>query len=193
MKQAIKIEMRGSYKLGMDEVVGLKEAIIKAFKPVQDALKDKVYWNECVMEDVEYRSRDGFIAYKHNCGGIEIDLVIPFCERYEFDHILEFGECDDCVNDEQCGYKGMECAAENDGLLDARFRIWFKFEGINDQGEMKFYLTAHGGNGDAPYFRPAHLDDVFEASFTTKTVAGVQRAASKHIKALVALIRGGAQ
>ncbi len=189
MKQAkVEIKMGDSYKLGMNEVVGLREAMASVFKPVQTALLEHVYWNGCEMESVEYKSRDGFIANKHNCGGLAIDLIIPSCEQHDF-NLLEFGECDDCGGDGEycCAEKGGECISESEGHLDARLRIWFKFEGINEDGELEFYINASGGNNDAPYFR--NTPDLFEASFTAKSLAGIARAASKHMKQLTKLIQ----
>lgn len=189
----IKIEMGQSYKCGMNEVVGLRAALVETFKPVQALLKDKIYWNDCEFKDAEYLRRDGFIPYSHNCGGLILDVIVPKCEEYSFG-CMEFGECEDCGNaelypegDHQCGYRGQECAYEAEGHLDARLRIWLKFKGINEDGELEFYINASGGNDDAPYFR--NLPDLFEASFTAKSVAGVKRAASKHIKALLEVLK----
>jgi hypothetical protein len=186
----IKVNMENSYKLGMNEVEGLKNAMTKVFKPIEDILKSKMYWNESgLIYDVEYKSRDGFIAHSHNCGGLMIRQVIPKCEEYEFSY-LEFGECDECSGEKQCGYEGMECGSMNDGLLDASLRIWFKFEGYNKEtGELEFYLCAGGGNGDAPYFRTQYEQDLFEASFACKSIEGLKRASSKHIKALANILK----
>jgi hypothetical protein len=188
-KSKIQVDMNGSYKLGMHEVVGLREAMAKAFEPVRALVQERVYWSEVEFKDAEYKSRDGFIPNKDNCGGVMIDLVIPKCEESSFS-FLEFGECDGC--NEDCSVcmatlpdSSGECMSESENHLDARLRIWFKFEGINDDGNLEFYINACGGNGDAPYFRIGNLADVFEAQFTAKSVAGIQRAASKHIKALI--------
>lgn len=178
-----------SYKIGMNEVEGLESAIAEVLKPVQTKLKDLVYWNDLSLDQVEYKSRDGFIAHSHNCGGLELSCVVPKCESYEFE-FLEFGDCDDCgnaeeypENDHMCGYEGRECGAESDGHLDAFLRIRLKFEGITTDGDLGFYLFLEGGNSDAPYFR--NLPTLFEAEFTCKSVKGLKRAASKHIKALL--------
>lgn len=195
MKPKFKIEMNRSYKLGMNEVVGLREAMIKAFKPIVDALQEKTYWHENLKsEDAEYTSRDGFIANSDNRGGLIIDLVLPSCERMSFDHLVEFGECDGCNDDcsactSQPNSSG-ECMAEVENYLDARLRIWFKFEGVTDDGKLQFYINACGGNGDAPYFRIENLTDLFEASFTASSLEGIQRASAKHINKLTKLIRG---
>jgi hypothetical protein len=191
--KSIKFIETGSYKVGINEVEGLKAALESVLKPVQSTLKNKVYWNECEFSSAEYLSRDGFSANKDNCGGIILDLVIPSCEGYEFP-FLEFGECDGCNEDcsacraDDPNGKG-ECCSESDGHLDARLRIWLKFEGIDqDTGKLKFYLNASGGNGDAPYFRPHSQPTLFEAEFECSSVAGVKRAAAKHVAALVKLI-----
>jgi hypothetical protein len=190
-----------SHKVGINEVVGLNKAMRDVMTPIQALIKDKVYWNDCDLDETEYKSRDGFIPYSHNQGGIQLSLVIPSCEKDGFDHLIEFGECDECGNaelypegDHQCGYKGQECGYESEGHLDAHFRVWLKFEGIDqDTQELSFYLYCGGGNGDAPYFRTKYEADVFEASFTCKSVAGLKRSASKHVQALIAKIKGGAQ
>lgn len=189
MKSKLEVKMGNSYKLGMHEVVGLREVLTEVFQPIVDSVKARAYWNECEVEDAEYKSRDGFIANSDNRGGLILDLVIPKCEGYEFD-FLEFGECDGCNHDcSACTAddpaSGGECMSEVDGHLDARLRIWLKFEGINDAGEMEFYLNACGGNGDAPYFRINNLPDLFEASFTATTLKGVKRAAAKHVRKLL--------
>lgn len=178
----IKIEMGDSYKLGMNEVVGLKAALTEVFEPVRDVLRNKAYWeDELQPNDLEYKSRDGFIAHSHNCGGLELSLHVPECESSNWS-CLEFGEHDEnCCSDSGCN---------NDGELDAYLRIILKFEGINADGEMEFYINASGGNNDAPYFRVSELPDLFEASFTAKSVAGIKRAASKHIKALIKEVQG---
>lgn len=73
--------MNESYKLGMNEVVGLRKAMIKAFKPVVGALQEKTYWHENLKpEDAEYISRYGFIANSDNRGGLIIDLKKDIAE-----------------------------------------------------------------------------------------------------------------
>lgn len=179
--------MGNSYKLGMQEIIGLEFAMREVFKPVQELIAESAYWtdSDSLVDTVEYKSRDGFIANKHNCGGLQIRIVVPKCEEYDWS-FLNFGECDDCKpgDNGQCGYNGQECLSESEGHLDAALRIWFKFEGIEGD-ELKFMLYVGGGNGDAPYFRSHAETDIFEAEFTCKSVAGLKRAASKHIKALL--------
>lgn len=196
MKKAIKVEMGQSYKLGMDEVVGLEMYMRAVFAPISEHITNLAYWTteDKLVDTVEYKSRDGFFANKDNCGGLEIRIVVPKCEEYDFD-FLKFGECDECGKSEytegdgQCGYEGVECASQNEGHLDAALRIWFKFEGLED-GTLKFYLYAGGGNGDAPYFRTKAEADLFEASFEAKSLAGIKRAAAPHIKALLKVLGG---
>lgn len=177
MKQAIQIKHDPkSHKVGANEVIGLKDAMAAAFTPVRDLLRSKAYWDqELEFQDAEYKSRDGFIPHSHNCGGLQLDLHVPECESYEWD-FLEFGELTEEYTRDVEPY-------ENEGELDAFIRIWFKFEGVSDSGELEFYLVMSGGNDDAPYFRS--IPTLFEASFTCKSVAGVRRAAAKHVKALL--------
>jgi hypothetical protein len=176
-----------SYEIGVDEIVGLKKAMAEVMLPVIQTIKDKAYWNDDVLSWAEYKRRDGFIPHPHNLGGLEIRLVVPDCEQYEFS-FLEFGEWDgehvsDCTDHETC-----ECMYANDGEYDASLRVWLKLESIDD-GTLKFWLYMGGGNGDAPYFRSKYETDIFEASFECKSVAGLKRAANKHVKALLEVIK----
>lgn len=171
-------------KTGIKEIQGLEAVMRKVMTPVLTEIKDRIYWNDdLALEDTEYKSRDGFIPYSHNCGGIEISLIIPKCESYEFD-FLEYGECDECNGETQCGYNGQECAAESEGHLDAKLRVWFKFEGL-ENGEMSFYLYLGGGNGDAPYFRTKHEATIFETQFTAKTLKQVETKGTAAVKKLL--------
>lgn len=177
-------------KVGVNEIQGLKNEMMKLMKPIQKQLKESIYWSGVDLEESEYKSRDGFIPHSGNCGGIEISEIIPECEKYDFG-FLEFGEWDgthwDCKDRDAC-----DCSYLNDGELDAKLRIWFKFEGYDSEtGELKFWLYMGGGNGDAPYFRTKYENDIFEASFSCKSVKGLNRAASKHIKKLVKMIKDG--
>lgn len=176
---------QGVYKVGINEVEGLKEAMTAAMRPAQEFLKELIYWNDCKIEETEYLSRDGFLAYAENCGGVQIMVVIPKCEEYEFD-FLEFGECDDS----ECDHE-VECMTEAEGHLNAKLRIWLKFEGIKDD-EMHFYLYAGGGNGDAPYFRVKYEATVFESEFTAKSIAEFRLAAKREIVNLLKKIGGAA-
>jgi hypothetical protein len=190
MKHQLTKSAHLSYKIGVDEIVGLKAAMIDVLKPIQKIIKNKVYWNDCELEAVEYKRRDGFIPHSHNCGGVEFSLVIPKCEEYEFGFI-EFGECDGCADDGKTCLgddtlypeNGGECGYISEGHLDALLRVRLKFEGIQDDGSLQFYLFLEGGNNDAPYFR--NVPTVFEAEFSCKTVSGLKRAAAKHVKALI--------
>jgi hypothetical protein len=196
MKPSIKLtkDAKHSYKIGLDEVVGLESVLRKILEPVRAHLNDLDNWsgdNWFQFETVEYKSRDGFIAHSHNCGGIEIRAIVPKCGEYNFD-FLEFGEYEEQEkgqSDED--YDRQRDIEEYEGHLDAQLRVWLKFEGIED-GTLKFYLYAGGGNGDAPYFRTKYETDLFEASFEVKSLAGIQRAASKHVKALIKAFGGKA-
>jgi hypothetical protein len=181
------------WKTGVDEIAGLAEALEDVLRPVQEALAEKAYWDNCTMEETEYKSRDGFIPYKHNCGGREITLVVPSCEQYAFG-FLSFGECDECGKESdaagnplQCGFGGQECGYEAEGHLDAKLRVWLKFEGL-ENGVMQFWLYMGGGNGDAPYFRTGHEATVFEQAFTAKSLAGVRRQGAAAVRKLLKVV-----
>lgn len=179
-------------KIGVDEIAGLKDAMTQVVKPLVAALREHVYWDSSLdFESSEYKSRDGFIPHSHNCGGLELNLVIPQCEQSSFDY-LEFGEhdesCDYNKPDAQGHYDGNCSAGCEDGYLDAKLRIWLKFEGI-ENGVMSFYLVMSGGNNDAPYFREQYQPTLFEASFEAKTLAGLKRTAKKHINKLLKTIK----
>lgn len=179
----IKINQGSSYKVGVNEVVGLLDAMKEAMSPVQAWLKDLTYWTDCELTESEYKSRDGFHAYSHNCGGIELSEIIPECESYQFD-FLDFGECSECKVDSQCGHNGMECASAGEGHLDAKIRVWLKFEGIKDDS-MTFYLYLGGGNGDAPYFRTKYEATVFETTFTARSIAEFKMRAKHAIREML--------
>lgn len=185
MKLQLTQDAHRSYKIGVDEIVGLKTAMEAAMLPVRDLLREKAYWDrQLSFEALEYKSRDGFIPHSHNYGGVALCLHVPECEQREFS-FLEFGE----LTEE---YLRDEDPWENEGELDAYLRIILKFEGVDDEGNLEFYINVCGGNNDAPYLRIANMPDLFEAEFTCKTVAGLKRAASKHVKAVLSLLRGEA-
>lgn len=171
--------------VGIDEVVGLKDEMRSVFKKITNELNGRIYWGTLVHES-EYKRRDGFIPHSHNNGGLEISEVIPKCEEHEFD-FLEFGDYDckgnSCPKD--------ECNCNNDGELDSHLRIWFKFEGIDQETQaLKFYLYMGGGNNDAPYYRSKYEPTIFEAEFEAKSVKGLSRAASSHVKSLIKVLSG---
>lgn len=176
-------------KVGVDEIEGLKQAMQEVVAPIASTLRDKMYWNsELEFTPSEYKSRDGFIPHSHNHGGLEIREVIPDCERWEFD-FLEFGEWD---GEHYCGddkSETCECSIAQDGEYDASLRIWLKFEGINDAGELEFYLVMSGSNNDSPYFREKHQPVLFERSFKCKSLSGIKRAAAKSVKELIKVIK----
>lgn len=185
MKHSIRLtpEAGRSYKIGVDEVLGLNAAMQAVMLPVRDALREKAYWDESLeFRSLEYKSRDGFIPYSSNCGGVELSLHVPELEQDEWS-FLEFGELtEEYLRDEE--------PWENEGELDAYLRIILKFEGIAKDGSMQFYMNVCGGNNDAPYFRVQNLPDLFEAEFTCKSVAGLKRAAAKHVRSVLKLIGG---
>lgn len=173
-------------KIGVNEIEGLNAILRDALQPIADHIKEGIYWTDKVeITDTEYRSRDGFIPYSHNCGGVEICEIIPECEQYAFSY-LEFGEwdgahyCDDDANKDEC-----DCPYDYDGHYDAKLRIWLKFEGIDANGVMSFYLVMSGGNGDAPYFREKYSSTYFEKSFEAKTLTEVKARASSAVNQLL--------
>jgi hypothetical protein len=180
MKQSIQLteSAHRSYKIGIDEIVGLKSAMTDVMKPIQALIKSKIYWSEVELEEAEYKSRSGFIPHSHNHGGIQITEIIPKCEEYEFG-FLEFAST--------CGPDGSGCECDDEGHLSAKLAVWLKFEGIDGDGNLSFYLILHGGNNDAPYFRDSN--DIFEAEFTCKSVSGLKRASAKHVRKLLEVMR----
>lgn len=197
MKVQLNADAERSYKVGIDEIQGLKAVCIDVMKPIQDVLNEQERWSGdgwFELSEAEYKSRDGFMAYSHNCGGITVSGIVPKCGESDFP-FLEFGEYSErepgMTDDE---YDSARDSEESEGHLDAYLRIWLKFEGYDrETGELSFYLVMDGGNNDAPYFRTKHLPTLFEASFTCKSVGGIKRAASKHVKALLAIVQGGAR
>lgn len=178
-----------SYKIGMEEIEGLERAMRSAFQPIVDSIADRVYWydKDSLVSRAEYKSRDGFIPYADNHGGLELNAVIPKCEEYDFS-FLEFGECDD--KECKCHKEGSNgsCSYEDEGHFDSKLRIFFKFEGIEDD-KLKFYLVMSGGNNDAPYYREKYMPTLLEASFESSSLFGIKRAADKHVNKLLKIIK----
>lgn len=174
-----------TYKIGMNEVERLEASIRTCLEPLKLVLEDKVYWDHIVFQKAEYLSRDGFIPHSHNCGGLQFNVTIPKCEQYNFGKI-EFGEItDDDLKDYQSDEERqkLEQSYEDEGHLDAHLSIWFKFEGFNNNGEMKFYLVASAGNNDAPYFRT--IPTIFESEFTVKTLKQLEFRGLQAVKKLI--------
>jgi hypothetical protein len=172
-----------AYKIGVNEIAGLKDFMVHAMKPLQDYLKESSYWSDTIeLHEAEYTSRDGFIPYSHNCGGMVLTEHLPKCERYNFDFV-DFGECyipEDCKDEEH------EC----DEHCDAYLKIWLKFEGLDENGVMQFYLVMSGGNEDAPYFRDKYLPTLFEDSFNAKSLPEFKRNAKVSVSKLLKLMKG---
>lgn len=182
---------RSGYKVGLNEIDGLEAILRKSVEPIIEFVADKAYWTKPEFDTSEYKSRDGFIPYSHNCGGLELTIIVPSFESYSWG-FLGFGECDECDGESQCGYHGQECASESGGHLDAKFRVWLKFEGLDDDGTLRFYLYCGGGNGDAPYFRTKAERTLFETEFSSKTLAGAERNAKRAVKSLLSLLKRSA-
>lgn len=181
MKHQLTSTAKYSYKIGVDEIVGLKQAMQQVMQPVLTLIREKAYWNDNLQFDaIEYKSRDGFIANSHNFGGVSIGVCVPQCEEQDW-QFLEFGELTEEYTREEDFYS-------NEGELDAYIHIILKFEGIDENGTLKFYINVSGGNNDAPYFRFSQLPDLYEGEFTCKTVTGMKRAAAKHVKAVLKLV-----
>lgn len=176
------IENHNSYKVGMDEIEGLREAMTNIMAPIQEALKKNIYWSHVTLDDAEYKSRDGFIANSHNCGGLTITEVIPKCEEYSF-NFLSFGECES-----EEGECEEYCVCQDEGHLDASLRIWFKYEGQDSDGEHQFCFLVFGGNGDAPYFRTKYSEDYYEGEFTCNSLDDLRRKSQKHVEAIIRLL-----
>lgn len=182
-----------SYKIGLNEVVGLEEAMELALKPILDHLNEiSRTWSGdgwFKFDTAEYKSRDGFIAHSHNLGGVMIESIIPKCGEYDFG-FLEFGEyetdgLEDLTESEIDSRRESE---ESEGYLDAKLRIWLKLESLDDES-LNFYLVMSGGNGDAPYFREKHQPTLFEASFACSSVFDLAITARPHVEALMAVIK----
>ena len=175
-------------KTGVNEVDGLKDAMHQAMTPILDLIKSKVYWNDSLeLNDSEYKSRDGFIPHRHNCGGVELTLIIPKCEEYEFG-FLEFGQCDPEYCTCHTGENDQGCELDIDGNNDAKLRVWLKFECI-ENGVMSFYLVLSGGNGDAPYFRETYSSTYFETEFNCKSLKSFETKAKTAISKLLKVMK----
>jgi hypothetical protein len=191
MRIQITKDAKDSYQIGINEIVGLKDAMLKIMTPVQVAIKENVYWADVDLKESEYKPRAGFIPYSSNCGGIELIEIIPQSESDSFSY-LKFGEWDGTHYCDEKDTDNCECPYDTEGEYDAKLRVWLKFEGIDqDSKRLKFYLYMGGGNSDAPYFRTNAEATIFEREFECASVAGFIRAAHPHVKALIKIIKKG--
>ena len=168
MHSSIKINQGNSYKIGLHEVIGLKNAMTEVMQPLAEALNDAESWSGdgwFHLSEAEYKSRDGFIAHSHNCGGIMIEAIIPKCGEMDFSKLEfpEYSEREIGMTDDE--YDRMRDSEDGEGYNDIHLRIWLKFEGFTRQGAMQFYLVADNDCNDAPYFRHRNSTTVFETSF----------------------------
>jgi hypothetical protein len=190
----VKINQGDSYKVGVDEVVGLERVMRHVLKPLLGALNDANSWSGdgwVKFDKAEYKSRDGFIPYAENCGGVLIDGVIPSCGISDFPGIEgnEFEPSSPTLTDDE--YQAELESAEGEGHLDSHLRVFFKFEGFDDKGHMKFYLNAAYSN-EAPYFRHhKHSVDLFEVEFTASTLVELNAKAPKHVARCIKSILKG--
>lgn len=179
------------YKVGVDEVVGLKTAMQKVMQPVADALGEIQSWGDrdwFKLEELEYKSRDGFSAHSHNHGGIEISSVIPECGQMDFPMLAwpEYTPSDKGMSEDAQDEERETEAVE--GYLDSHLRIILKFEGIDETtGHLTFYINACTCD-EAPYFRLKYSSDLFESEFTCASVKGLERASARHIKAMMRVL-----
>lgn len=178
----IKVNMNGSYKLGLDEVEGLNDALSEALNPLTEALNKLCYWTTIEPEKTEYKRRDGFIPHAHNCGGLLLFVIVPKCEEYDFS-FLDFNEYESICEDGRCG----ECDCCNPEHLALAFRVWLKFEGLDD-GTMSFYLYA-SQNDEAPYFRNNYETDLFEKEFESQSLEETKLKASHAVRELMKTLK----
>lgn len=175
-----KPEDKYCYKYGIDDMQPLKSAMLHALVPIQLHLQKNIYWSNVCIDYTEYKSRDGFIPHSSNCGGVEICEIIPRYELYDFTFI-PVTECWEPNEKYEGDLENHEC----DEHCNHKLRVWFKFEGLDDKGNGMFWLYCGGGNGDAPYFRVEHEQDIFEHSFKAKNVADFKIKAKKAVSKLL--------
>ena len=53
--KALKINQGNSYKIGLDEIEGLKDAMTEVMKPVLDHLKNRVYYSHYERRPIQRR------------------------------------------------------------------------------------------------------------------------------------------
>ena len=181
------INQGNSYKIGLHEVVGLKAAMTRVMQPLLVALNDAESWcgdGWFKLSEAEYKSRDGFIPHTHNCGGLMIESVLPECGQSDFPSLNwpEYTPSEDGMTDDQQDEERQSYA--DNGYLDCHLRIWLKFEGFDNRGNMQFYLVASSCD-EAPYFRHRNAVNHFEASFTAATLSSFERKAAVQIRKLV--------
>lgn len=120
-KHTLTPSAKTSYKTGVDEIVGLADAMRLSIKPLLDHLNELDDWcgdGWFKMESAEYKGRDGFIPHSHNFGGVEIGAVVPKCGEYNFS-FLEFGEIEREPGQSDEDWDAQRDIEESDGHLEA--------------------------------------------------------------------------
>jgi len=163
----------------LDQNVILNALVKESIKPLQVHLKDFMYWSDVKFEDIECRSRDGFIPYSNNCGGYSFHSVIPYCEHGD-DSVLD----DDCYVDGEL-QDDFDC----DGHYDKGLFIQFKYEGLDEKNNHVFYMNISYGNGDAPYFRNKYIPTIFEREIRDKTIFGIKKKLNTVVKAMIKTLK----
>jgi hypothetical protein len=187
----LKIDQGNSYKIGLDEIVGLKDVLNEVIKPLVDHLNEQQSWTSpdwFQVECAEYKSRDGFIPHSDNLGGLVVAAIIPECGQGDFPmcSFPEFEPSSDNLTDEE-----IDAERESDGAngyLDSYLRIFLKLESIDPEtGEMKFYINACTCD-EAPYFRLKYSSDLFESEFTVTSFKQLRTVGAKHINKLIKVL-----
>lgn len=173
-----------------DNIETLSSEIVKALKsfvesvelPFSDAYIDKT-------EDIEWQSRDGFIAYNNTRGGFDRIAIIPtyyltgsgevqglVCqariEEYDAETMADIKKDHPEMTDKQVYDAMTDEAGEYDDIA-YRVRVLYK-------GDNTLQIDA-GFDYDAPYFRWSNASD-FEADIKFKNVTDLKTKLTKIVK-----------
>ena len=153
---------------------------VKGLKATLETWLEKIStpWDNCVIEEFEYQSRDGFIAYDSNRGGFDLISVesVPFifdsyryCVQDKIDKLMQdtinlYKEENPNTSDEDIELDIMNYA---DCYDDIAWRIRVFYRGFNT---IEIFV---GYDFDAPYFRGIE-HDTFETTITFERLPDLQ-------------------
>lgn len=175
------------------EEVDVSKAIADGIVAALQAFALELGFSEEHTDALECRSRDGFIPYSHNKGGIGAHAyqsqLHAYIERTGFDHadaVLDryyqytadyYAEANNLSKDVSTWSDDQRDEMEQGYAEDSESTVFFKlqamYQGINDDGMHSIDLSCMVNVSDAPYHRG--YDDIVEIELKFKTVAGLKK------------------
>lgn len=186
MSKLKRIQFSGNKYYGdnFDDISGLKEVCRDFLNNVMNN-DHRLYGSN--IDELEYKSRDGFIAYNHNCGGLDLITIHYMIDiQYEGLGTSQDEKIEKLINEKlnmvkRENFENSEVfeQAQDDifcSVYDAiglRIRIMYQGNGV-----LKIYTEV---DFDAPYFRfRDQASQTYEIKF--KTIAGLKTQLKKITK-----------